>query len=63
MSRSNGGDTWVIPLLTILFVLLKVTGKIDWGWVWVLSPIWIGYTIAFIIIGLFALLIWWAKKE
>jgi hypothetical protein len=28
-------------LLTILFVVLKVARRIDWGWVWVLCPLWI----------------------
>ena len=26
------------PLLTVLFVGLKLTGHIDWAWGWVLSP-------------------------
>ncbi len=28
-------------LLAILFIGLKLTGHIDWSWLWVLSPIWI----------------------
>ena len=28
-------------LLQILFIALKLTGFIDWSWIWVLSPIWI----------------------
>ncbi len=28
-------------LLTIAFVVLKLTNQIDWNWWWVLSPIWI----------------------
>lgn len=27
--------------LTILFIALKLVGKIDWSWAWVLSPLWI----------------------
>lgn len=27
--------------LTILFIGLKLTGHINWGWLWVLSPLWI----------------------
>ena len=27
--------------LTLLFIALKLTGQIDWNWIWVLSPIWI----------------------
>lgn len=29
-------------LMTIMFIALKLLGKIDWSWWWVLSPIWIG---------------------
>jgi hypothetical protein len=27
--------------LTILFIGLKLMGKITWSWLWVLSPLWI----------------------
>lgn len=27
--------------LTLLFIGLKLTGYIDWSWIWVLSPLWI----------------------
>jgi len=44
-------------LLTIAFIVLKLTHQIDWSWMWVLSPLWIGFAlfvlfliIAFIII-------------
>lgn len=30
-----------LNLLTLVFVVLKLCGKIDWSWWWVLSPIWI----------------------
>ena len=30
-----------VDALTLLFIALKLTGQIDWNWVWVLSPIWI----------------------
>ena len=29
------------PLLTVLFVGLKLTGYVTWSWWWVLSPLWI----------------------
>lgn len=29
-------------MLTIVFIVLKLLGKIAWSWVWVLSPLWIG---------------------
>ena len=30
-----------VDVLTLLFIALKLTGQIDWNWIWVLSPIWI----------------------
>ena len=35
----SGIDT--IKILTIIFVVLKVLGLIQWSWLWVFSPIWI----------------------
>lgn len=36
-------------LLTIAFIVLKLCHVIDWSWLWVLSPLWIG---AGLIIGI-----------
>ena len=36
--------------LTIVFVALKLFGAINWSWLWVLSPIWIGYSLVFVLI-------------
>ena len=33
-------------LLAIIFMVLKLTGHIDWSWVWVLAPIWIPIALA-----------------
>ena len=43
-------------LLTILFIALKLTGVIDWSWVWVLSPLWIPFAI-FLVIVVIAMII------
>lgn len=37
----------LIPLLTVLFVGLKLTGHIAWSWWWVVSPMWIGALVVF----------------
>jgi len=47
-SNSNASDGEIfIPLLTTLFIGLKLTGYIDWSWWWVLAPIWIPAAIVF----------------
>lgn len=37
-----------IVLLGVLFIGLKLSGKIQWSWVWVLCPLWILPVIAII---------------
>jgi hypothetical protein len=37
-------------LLTIVFITLKLMGKIDWSWWWVLSPLWIPLAIFVVIL-------------
>lgn len=35
-------------ILTIIFVLCKLFGVIDWSWWWVFSPVWIPLTVILI---------------
>ena len=44
---------YFIPLLTVLFVGLKLVGSITWSWWWVLSPLWIGIPLTLVIALLF----------
>ena len=39
------------PLSTLLliFVVLKLTGVIDWSWWWVVAPLWLPMTVAMVI--------------
>ena len=30
-----------LGILTLIFITLKLLGKITWSWLWVLAPIWI----------------------
>lgn len=43
-------------ILTIIFVVLKLVGVIEWSWVWVLAPLWISVAIS-LVFTLIALLI------
>jgi len=40
--HSSGGIGFA-GLLTIVFVVLKLTGVIAWSWWWVLAPLWVGF--------------------
>lgn len=47
-------------ILTIIFVLAKLFGVINWSWLWVFSPLWIGAGIMLSILAIiliFALII------
>lgn len=35
--------------LTVIFMILKLTGVINWSWWWVLSPLWICISVAILI--------------
>lgn len=39
-------------LLTIIFIVLKLTHLIAWSWWWVLAPTWITFLIAVAVITL-----------
>lgn len=41
--------------LTLVFIILKLTGHIQWSWIWVLSPIWISVSLVIILILIFLL--------
>jgi len=49
-------------LLTVLFIGLKLTGFINWPWVWVLSPIWINFLIVLAFFFVVGILYFLAKK-
>ena len=40
-STGGGGVMGFTGVLLIAFIVLKLTGVINWSWLWVLSPIWI----------------------
>ncbi|MBN1628605.1 MAG: hypothetical protein JW990_02470 [Thermoleophilia bacterium] len=39
-AASNTGS--LVGLTFIVFLVLKLTGVIDWSWWWVTSPLWLG---------------------
>lgn len=59
-STSSGG-IGLPGLLTVLFIGLKLTGYINWPWIWILSPMWISLLLAVIILG-FAFIIFLLQK-
>lgn len=59
-STSNHAVTF-LELLFLLFLGLKLAGKIDWSWWWVFAPIWIPIALVGIVV-LLAILEWVIDK-
>ena len=50
-------------LLTILFIGLKLTGHVNWPWLWVLSPLWITAALGLILLTLSLAVITYANHR
>lgn len=52
MAKDNKSGVGIAftDLLVIIFIVLKLTGVIDWSWVWVLCPLWIGAGVIVVVI-------------
>ena len=52
--NSSSGGLGLPAVLTIVFIVLKLVGVINWSWLWVLSPLWIELIlVALILIGVY----------
>jgi hypothetical protein len=52
MSNKSNSSSGIVfaRLLTIAFIVLKLTHYINWSWWWILSPIWITEVLATLVI-------------
>jgi hypothetical protein len=48
-------------VLFLVFLVLKLTGTIDWSWWWVTSPLWIPLALGVVIMGILGLIIYGRK--
>ena len=62
-TANRSGGIGFCGLLTIVFIVLKLVGVINWSWFWVLSPMIfsISFTVLILLI-VFALVIWANSK-
>ena len=47
-NKSSGNGIGFGSLLGLAFIVLKLCGIINWSWLWVLSPFWIGLVLVII---------------
>ena len=58
MSNNNNSSSSGLGLssvLTIIFIVLKLVGVINWSWWWVLAPTWISLILWFVLIVILAI--------
>lgn len=55
-NNSTAGGIGFCGLLTIVFIVLKLTKVIAWSWIWVLAPIWIPTVIWLVLAVLYVVL-------
>lgn len=48
--NSGSGGVSLTGVLTIVFIVLKLCGVINWSWIWVLSPLWISLIIGLLLV-------------
>mgnify|MGYP000087702305 CR=1 FL=1 len=59
LTVNESGGLNLATVLTIVFVVLKLTGTITWSWLWVLCPLWIPFvfvTAIFLLLGIVKLI-------
>ena len=61
--ETSSGGIGFCGLLTIVFIVLKLVGVINWSWFWVLSPMIFSISLTILILLIaFALVIWANSK-
>ena len=51
-----------MSILTVVFIVLKLTGNIDWSWFWVCSPMW-APIVFFVIFAILAFPVVWMQEK
>jgi hypothetical protein len=62
-ATASAGGVGFVGLLTIVFIILKLVGKITWSWLWVLSPLWISALFWLLVIIIFVVLLGWIASD
>ena len=63
VSSSSSSGIGFSGLLTIVFIVLKLTGHINWSWVWVLAPLWGGIALVILMVLILFPIIFLGRKK
>lgn len=61
-NTAAGGGIGFVGLLTIVFIVLKLCGVINWSWVWVLSPLWISFGLGIILLTILFIILFFVSR-
>ena len=54
--NSSSSGIGICGVLTIVFIVLKLVGVINWSWLWVLCPLWIDILLTVIVLVIIAII-------
>ena len=61
--NSSSSGIGICGVLTIVFIVLKLVGVINWSWLWVLCPLWIDILLTVIVLVIVAIIDDKARKK
>ena len=62
-NKSTSSGLGLGSVLFIVFLILKLTGNINWSWWWVTSPLWIPLTLGVVMVGIMGFAITWINRK
>ena len=61
--NSSSSGIGICGVLTIVFIVLKLVGVINWSWLWVLCPLWIDILLAVIVLVIITIIDKMTRKK
>jgi hypothetical protein len=63
-NRNNSSSgIGICGVLTIVFIVLKLVGVINWSWLWVLCPLWIDILLTVIVLVIITIIDKMTRKK
>jgi hypothetical protein len=60
MDKTTGGIGF-FGALTLIFIVLKLCNVINWSWLWVLSPLWLPFSIVMVCLVVVLIILFYGK--
>ena len=60
MNKTTGGIGF-FGALALVFIVLKLCNVINWSWIWVLSPLWLPFSIGLVCLVVALIILFYGK--